>query len=143
MPEGWKEKMEKNICPVCNKENKRQYRCCSKECTQEFWKIAFWSNTDKFIKIIKEKSNGKCAMCGKEAKSIYKNNKCEFDIDHIVPIALGGNEFDIGNMQILCEDCHKLKTKIDIRKIAKIRRRIKAEQGMRKLSEFGLVVSYG
>lgn len=40
------------------------------------------------------------------------------DNDHIIAIALGGDEYDMKNMQTLCEECHKAKTKIDIRDIA-------------------------
>ena len=31
-------------------------------------------------------------------------------VDHIIPISKGGPVFDIGNMQLLCRECHKKKT---------------------------------
>lgn len=34
----------------------------------------------------------------------------KLEVDHIVPIALGGAEYDLNNMQTLCEECHKKKT---------------------------------
>ena len=34
------------------------------------------------------------------------------EVDHIVPIALGGACIGFGNHQILCTQCHKVKTKI-------------------------------
>jgi len=41
----------------------------------------------------------------------------KYVVDHIIPIALGGKEFNLNNLQTLCEDCNKEKTAIDIMKI--------------------------
>ena len=49
----------------------------------------------------------------------------DFIADHIIPIALGGAEFDTNNVQLLCEVCNKKKTKQDQGKIAKKRKLIK------------------
>ena len=49
----------------------------------------------------------------------------DFIADHIIPIALGGAEFDPNNVQLLCEVCNKKKTKQDQGKIAKKRKLIK------------------
>lgn len=49
-----------------------------------------------------------------------KNKKPE--VDHIVPVALGGDPVGFDNHQVLCYDCHKDKTKVDIGDIAKARR---------------------
>lgn len=38
-----------------------------------------------------------------------------FEVDHIVAIVNGGTDFDEKNLQILCMDCHKVKTKEDMR----------------------------
>lgn len=45
--------------------------------------------------------------------------------DHITPIALGGEEFNIHNVQTLCEKCNNKKTAKDNKEIAKLRRRLK------------------
>jgi len=42
--------------------------------------------------------------------------------DHIKPIAIGGDEWDINNIQTLCIKCNKIKTKKDMIKISKQRR---------------------
>ena len=42
--------------------------------------------------------------------------------DHIKPIAIGGDEFDLKNIQILCLKCNKIKTKQDAHDIARQRR---------------------
>jgi len=44
------------------------------------------------------------------------------EVDHIVPIALGGDVVGFDNHQVLCYECHKNKTKTDIGDIAKHRR---------------------
>ncbi len=44
------------------------------------------------------------------------------EVDHIVPIALGGDVVGFDNHQVLCHECHKGKTKLDISAIAKMRR---------------------
>jgi 5-methylcytosine-specific restriction endonuclease McrA len=45
--------------------------------------------------------------------------------DHIIPIAIGGEEYDLENVQTLCIKCNKIKTKEDIKKIALYRRQDK------------------
>lgn len=45
----------------------------------------------------------------------------KYVVDHIHPIALGGDEWDINNLQTLCQECNKPKTKIDAGKIARLR----------------------
>ena len=54
-------------------------------------------------------------------ESFYPCNHCkgEFpedfvDVDHIQAVALGGWMFDESNLQVLCKDCHAVKTKSDV-----------------------------
>lgn len=56
-------------------------------------------------------------------------NKCKFVFgpkeligDHIVPIALGGLQWEMENIQTLCVGCDKMKTRDDHKLIAKARR---------------------
>ena len=44
------------------------------------------------------------------------------EVDHIIPIALGGDVVGFDNHQVLCYDCHKEKTKVDMGDIAKDKR---------------------
>lgn len=39
-----------------------------------------------------------------------------FEVDHRVAIMNGGDQWDINNLQVLCEDCHKRKTRTDLKK---------------------------
>ena len=178
MPDGWEEKIRKGICPVCNKENTRGYRCCSKECTVKFWKTegVYWSTELKGMCF--KRDNYICRKCGASNKAldewqerfdkwlepyygkepselpegitrsghyrqwfskeagrlvtpaeIYTNktgDKCPericFEADHIVPIALGGDQYDLNNYQTLCERCHRKKTAREGRQFAQARR---------------------
>ena len=51
--------------------------------------------------LLKDYKN-RCAICNVKAK--------DYEIDHIVPLSAGGSN-DIENLQPLCKDCHKQKTK--------------------------------
>jgi hypothetical protein len=42
------------------------------------------------------------------------DEKPMFEVDHIVAIVNGGGEFDHNNLQVLCHECHKKKTKSDM-----------------------------
>jgi 5-methylcytosine-specific restriction endonuclease McrA len=106
-------------CIICGKElppKRRKY--CSIECWQNWYKGIDgrynWQTT-KWEAM--QRDNQKCVKCGKDGEVV----------DHILPIALGGEEFDMKNLQTLCGDCNKDKTRNDIRAIAELRRKIKAE----------------
>lgn len=43
-------------------------------------------------------------------------NPPSFEIDHIKAVCLGGDMWDKNNMRVLCNECHKKKTKEDHRK---------------------------
>lgn len=47
-----------------------------------------------------------------------------FDVDHKLAVALGGDMWDAENLQVLCTDCHKEKTKLDMKKIKAKRRKL-------------------
>ena len=46
-----------------------------------------------------------CVKCGRKAR----------EVDHIIPLALGGREFDLNNCQSLCRACHMRKTVREMR----------------------------
>ena len=63
------------------------------------------------------KGKGNCSACSQKIEA----GKA-WDIDHILPLALGGtNEPD--NLQVLCRPCHRAKTtRSDVPRIAKTKR---------------------
>jgi len=82
------------------------------------------------------------------AAFIRCNGKCEGDdcgahlyvgsyhYDHIIPDGNGG-EPTLDNCQVLCKPCHSVKTrKLDVPAIAKTKRIIDRERGIKKPSRF-------
>ena len=47
----------------------------------------------------------------------FKKKWFQLEVDHIVAIALGGEMWDKKNLRVLCSDCHKVKTKDDMKKL--------------------------
>ena len=121
-----------------------RWKCCSVKCTthmQEHFQYFGWPELR--MKAF-ERDNFTCALC-RQQPIIMVNNYEELSDgsikhtkereetptpeqyaeklvgDHIIPIACGGAEWDINNVQTLCIDCNKHKTKIDAGKIARLR----------------------
>ena len=68
------------------------------------------------ILLIEERKGRKMALVVDETKLVG---------DHITPIALGGDEWDLNNIQTLCISCNKVKTRYDAGKIAMTRNNLK------------------
>lgn len=130
------QRIREQACPNCGlpkSEWKRRtdWRCCSKECTGNFWKdhveILDWS---VIRSMVFKRDNYVCAICHKrfvisESEDFLMGDTAKLVGDHIVPIAVGGSEFDMDNVQTLCIDCNKIKTAQDMKVIAKYRRKEK------------------
>lgn len=65
---------------------------------------------------IHERDNGICYLCGMPVGHMG------FELDHKIPIALGGND-DEENMSLICRPCHVIKSRRDVGDIAKAVRR--------------------
>lgn len=134
-----KAKLEKNAekdkCIICHKPvGKGLRKYCSRECFNE-WYAKF--SPPRFWPEIRQKAierdGHKCVRCGmKEGEMVGPEDGFHeyvfFIVDHIEPIALGGEEFDINNLQTLCQRCNKIKTRGDMKRIAFQRRKIKLEE---------------
>ena len=48
-----------------------------------------------------ERDGYRCLQCGQAAAD---------EVDHIKPIAEGGDHYDLGNLQSICRPCHAAKT---------------------------------
>ena len=74
--------------------------------------------------IVIASQNGRCRICCDRLST--------FEIDHIIPLWLGGDDID-DNCQALCIPCHRYKTKADKRAIAHAKRLIrKSDPATRK-----------
>jgi 5-methylcytosine-specific restriction endonuclease McrA len=151
------ERFAKNQCPCCGLpksdwKRRKDWSCCSVKCSQQFWKSTdgFISWPDLRIKAF-ERDHYTCCQCKKQPKPyrvkywggeeriIFERKDYSDDQwnrliaehligDHIKPIALGGDEFDLENIQTLCRECNRIKTKQDQGMIAK-QRRVEKLQG--------------
>ena len=124
-----KDKKGRLLClvPTCNK-LRQKYKTGNRTrnyCKDHnFWDMReFTSWVSIRIKALK-RDNHTCVKCG------YKGNAPYSDLigDHIESIALGGEEFDVDNVQTLCIPCDKIKTKEDQAKIGKQRRIEKVQE---------------
>lgn len=120
-------------CPVCGTHrlkwrSDRQSPCCSPECEGELFDHCHYETWGNARKKAAMAADYRCQWCGKDlVKNTEDRNRCQYpadsgDVDHIVPIALGGSEVDPENLQYLCKECHDIKTSRDKRKIAELRR---------------------
>jgi 5-methylcytosine-specific restriction endonuclease McrA len=115
------ERINNEQCASCGKpknEWKRttKFRCCSKECTDKFIKEDYlFGWPDLRLKAFK-RDDFTCAHCKKQFQSH------ELIGDHIKPIALGGEQWELDNIQTLCIFCNKIKTRKDFENIAAKRR---------------------
>jgi len=101
-------------CIICRRKlpkYKRKY--CSTECWSKWYNElappVYWN--DMRYRTIK-RDNFTCQGC----KTKFENDE-KLEVDHIKAVALGGNIFDMDNLQTLCHECHANKTKRDIEKI--------------------------
>lgn len=68
-----------------------------------------------------------CEICGE--KGIDTPFRSGLEMDHIIAIVLGGHPWNYDNLQMLCTECHKLKTKSDIAILAAWRQMQKYDLG--------------
>ena len=119
-----KERIEKGLCPSCEKpksewKRRTDWTCCSTDCTEIYWRdLVLYNGWSDLREKVFKRDNHRCFMCGSDGwdKDVF------LIADHIIPIALGGDEWDIDNIQTLCSECDKIKTAADIKKIAVARR---------------------
>jgi 5-methylcytosine-specific restriction endonuclease McrA len=73
-------------------------------------------------KLVLLEQEGTCARCQKEIPA-SRTTGCRHPLhpwvlDHIRPIAMGGDQWDAGNLQVLCARCNRIKTARDMGAIA-------------------------
>ena len=127
MPKEYEERILNNQCPVCGlpKEEwkrRKDWTNCSWQCTETYKKYVIYG-WDQLREKVFERDNYTCAICRRQFNKNYTMIG-----DHIIPIACGGDQWDINNIQTLCEVCNKEKTRNDHKDIAYIRRKEKLKE---------------
>ena len=82
----------------------RKTKWAAPECSdRSYIKFAILKGDNGIIrKQIFLRDKGFCRECG-----VYDEN---WEVDHIIPVFLGGGACDLSNFQTLCPDCHRIKT---------------------------------
>ena len=121
------------------------WRCCSVKCTEKYQKMYVAYGWRDFRERAFKRDNYTCVKCGDNRKEVeviskqkriknmngflsgkekieyeyydYPYNTSNLIADHIIPIALGGDEWDLNNIQTLCRKCNSKKTSDDLKKI--------------------------
>ncbi len=116
------------LVPTCNdirqkyKTSNRTRNYCKEH---DFGDMRVFTNWASLRNKVLRRDHNKCVKCGTKEK--FEFGTINLIADHIIPIALGGDEWDINNIQTLCSDCNKIKTKQDHKDIAKGRRKERLE----------------
>lgn len=126
--------LDSNCCPACGLsrsefKRRKDWTCCSTKCSEEYQKCfriwQYWK--EKAF----ERDKYSCVKCGeKPIKKDYDKDVPDTSrliADHIIPIAIGGEEYELENVQTLCIKCNKIKTKEDMKTIALYRKRNKSQ----------------
>ena len=96
------EAMKNRKCANCEKKLEgQQIYYCSRECKEIFYEkhpLSLSWNQLRHQALVRD--NHKCVKCGGPAE----------EVDHILELRYGGDEFDLGNLQSLCHSCHVEKT---------------------------------
>ena len=121
------ERLSRRACPNCGRERadfnfwNLDAVCCRPSCTAEYW--GRQPTIAEMKQRVLAEQEGKCAHCGQEIRkpnatqSLSTSHQCV--MDHIRPIAMGGDQWDRENLQVLCRRCNRIKTARDMGNIAR------------------------
>lgn len=135
MSKEWEERIRNSKCPVCGKHKdfwsrRKDWTCCSTNCTDEYQREVIYGWGQLREKVFM-RDNYLCVKCKKKGNPNdvvgFQNNDKGLVADHIIPIALGGEQWNINNIQTLCINCDKSKTKIDHKNIGVLRKKEKLQ----------------
>lgn len=101
-------------CVICAKDlPKGQRKYCGQECWDDWYsKIPHPIMWAKARQKALERDHYTCQKCGRQ--NLEDN---EQEVDHIIPVSMGGNNFELKNLQTLCHECHVDKTTEDMAKL--------------------------
>jgi 5-methylcytosine-specific restriction endonuclease McrA len=121
------------VCKNCGDwiTDKRRTSYCCQNCADSFFRKCNHSAMRTWLIF---RRGAFCEKCGRasETRSNY-----DLTLDHILPIALGGEQFgNESNLQLLCPTCNKEKTSRDISEIALQKRIARKQENNRKIGEF-------
>ena len=88
----------RNLCRVCGDltmDNRHTF--CGPRCLRDFFMQTDW---ERVRQVVYARDGGICMKCGKRV------NAKNFHVDHIVPLAHGGDEWSLDNVELSCRECN-------------------------------------
>ena len=70
---------------------------CGPRCLRDFFMQTDW---ERVRKVVYARDGGICMKCGR------KVNAKSFHVDHLVPLAHGGDEWHLDNLELACRECN-------------------------------------
>ncbi|MFY9801182.1 MAG: HNH endonuclease signature motif containing protein [Methanoregula sp.] len=123
-----KERLSRGACPQCGRERvhfspgNEHTLCCQASCTLEYW-FTERSTISGMRRLVRDEQGGKCALCGTVVHDCNAmggtGNPPPYILDHIRPIAMGGDQWARDNLQVLGGRCNRIKTARDMGRIAR------------------------
>ena len=122
-----KERISRSACPCCGRE-RSDFRegnehtiCCQPSCSMEYW-FKIRPTISGIRRCVLDEQDGCCAICrqllhGSNAGR-GQDKTHRYVLDHIRPIAMGGDQWARDNLQVLCVRCNRIKTARDLGRIA-------------------------
>jgi 5-methylcytosine-specific restriction endonuclease McrA len=86
------------LCRVCGTpvfDGRRTF--CGPRCLRDFFMRTDWKRVRR---VVYARDGGTCMKCGCHVRA------ADFHVDHIVPVALGGDEWDLANLELSCRECN-------------------------------------
>ncbi|MGB6499848.1 MAG: HNH endonuclease signature motif containing protein [Thermoplasmata archaeon] len=75
---------------------------CSRKCQWRFHGHYFWDSARSYVML---RDRYTCRLCGRRRRAR------ELEVDHIIEIARGGAALEYSNLQTVCRQCHREKTR--------------------------------
>jgi 5-methylcytosine-specific restriction endonuclease McrA len=79
---------------------------------------------------VKERIAMRASDCCQQCKRPI-GGRLRAEFDHVIPLIIGGQHRE-GNLRLVCNECHKAKTRLDVKLKSKVARVRKRKLGFRK-----------
>lgn len=102
---------KRNLCKWCWKNPTPSYRhkYCSDDCVLSA-EIFCYPQREYCREYLLFHQKNKCANCEREFGKEYDGYELRIEVDHMTPIFKGGQSLGHENLQLLCRQCHKIKS---------------------------------
>ena len=96
-----KDRQGRMLCRMCGHRTlDNRHTFCGPRCLRDFFMLTDWSRVRR---VIYARDGGICMKCGRPV------SRTNFHVDHIVPLAAGGDEWDLSNLELSCPQCNMQK----------------------------------